>query len=681
MESSEENTNINEKQISLPEINVPNTFINNIEDNVEDYGQNISQQSIKFNIEEAVDVKYMNSESLDTLKDLKSSSSHNLVVKKTSERIFLIKNNYKLKIPNKNCSRLERIRTVHFKNQRSKNVYKKLELYRCNNKRNSSSFGKMKRSLRSDSVLNTVHPTKRIKRQIAKENIFGPKLTQIDNNKANKESFEARMGILTPKHSFTSQNYNFQSNKPMELEKKEEYKDNCNNNCLINSQQHIVNNNLNEKRNVFTTGVVNIVVAQVNNTSILDYNQKETLENLMLQGSLTSAESFISQLDTITSTSNSEMSNTNSKKDYFTIISSNESSSTTLTPPQTNFELISENDNFVMAKTSSYFKKNNSDSIRTLTSEGIKDKLKSTNNDFRTLDSQNTKPFLLDTIINMKIYPNIPENKCQNLYLDNCDNVIITNDKIKTMPASTFENDYISATRQIILKNIDKKSYKDDSGNRNHIYLPDENTIKDMLTETDNSQKRSCSEESRNYIPIADLWEKLSTLLDNAIRKLEESMMEKIKNEIKQVLSAFESNMNLKLAEPNSLDEGLQCCLVNNQIIDELTFNLNTECDNVNKIYKNSLETLHKKIEHVLDIIKPPVSTRISKDTEEGRSVAVSLSDGLKIIHSTKNNYIAHVISSPIRFLKENFLVVISAPIFCFALFMIYCFLALGTKF
>nr|XP_026484157.1 putative uncharacterized protein DDB_G0282133 [Vanessa tameamea] len=450
MESSEENTNINEKQISLPEINVPNTFINNIEDNVEAYGQNISQQ---------------------------------------------------------------------------------------------------------------IHPTKRIKRQIerdSKKNIFGPNLTQIDNNKADKESFEARMGILTPEHIFTSQNYNFQSNKPMELEKK----DNRNNNCLINSQHNIVNNNVNEKRNAFTTGVVNIVVAQVNNTSILDYNQNETLENLMLQESLTSAESFISQLDTITSTSNSEMSNTNSKRDYFTIISSNESSSITLTPPQTNFELISENDDFVMAKTSSYFKKNNSDSIRTLTPEGIKDKLKLANNDFRTLDSQNTKPFSLDTIINMKIYPNIPENKCQNLYIDNCDNVIITNDKIKTKPASTFENDYNAATRQIILKNIDKKSYRnDDSGNRNHIYLPDENTIKDMLTETDNSQKRSCSEESRNYIPIADLWEKLSTLLDNAIRKLEETIMEKIKNEIKQVLGAFESNMNLKLAEPSSLDEGLQCCL------------------------------------------------------------------------------------------------------------------------
>ncbi|CAH2098676.1 unnamed protein product [Euphydryas editha] len=513
---------------------------------------------------------------------------------------------------------------------------------------------------------------------------------------------------LKPENSNSSHNDDFHSINNIKSVMKLENKNNQNSSKiwpLIEYVEQITTCDRKKEKveNPFSTGVLNVALAQVNNVSVLDYNKKTDMsidiksqENILFRESLTSAESFLSESDTVTFSSSFDISKSNSIKDNSPNINLKENSSATLIPSQDLDEVNSFNDNFVIAKTSSYFKNNNSD--RTLIIPGLADDLSiPKNNDLQTFNNQDLKPALLDTIINMKIYPDLPKiNLIQENNFENLNNVIIAKETFRIPTLNKLENSSKCATKENFSKTTFIKSFsvEDDGDRRNHICLPSENTIREMLTRTEKMQKRSCSEESHNYTPAEDLCEKLTTFFDIAIHRLEESLLEKIRNELKQALTVFEkwnipnadtnktkSDISIKIVKPHSLDEELQCCLIQNDIIDELTLNLNNEGNPaLTRSNKNSMQAVNIKTEHKLDVIKSPVP-HLSKDTTLGYSVAASSSEGLKLKYSAKNQCVMRLISRPIKFFKENMIVIVSVPLFCFVLFLIYSFLVLVKTF
>lgn len=596
----------------------------------------------------------------------------------------------------------EGIKNIQFKNKhQDKNINKKLESYRDKNKSNISSTRRIIKKLYSDSILTP--QTSLIKKVFAKENTFDENKTFSSNLIHSLDNVSIQSQItLKQEYSDSSQN-DFHSvieiNSAVKLENKNtenspkvcpsiEYPEQIK---TCDRGKEVVENN-------FYAGTLNVLLAQVNNVAILDFNKKtntmKSRENLVFRDSLTSAESNLSESDTITLSLSFEMSQSNSKKVNSPNINLKENSSVTLTA-QGLHEVNSLNDNFVIAKTSSYFKVNSSD--RTLIiHDSANDLSKLTRNYLKNFNNEDLKPALLDTIINMKMYSDAPKTNLIQDNLDNLNDVIIANENFKIPTLYKLENDLKNSTRENFSKSTFRKPFstEDDGDRLNHIGLPSENIIREMLTGTEKSQKRSCSEDSKNYTPVEDLWEKLTAFLDIAIRRLEDSLLERIRNELKQALRVFEkfntpiadtnttkSGISIKIVKPNTFNEGLQCCLVHNDIIDELALNLKNKCNPArSKSYESNIPEINKKTEHKLDIIKPPMPN-LSKDTALGYSVVASSSEGLKVRDSSKNQYVLRLISRSVRFVKENLIVIVSVPLFCFVLFLVYSFLVLVKTF
>lgn len=607
-----------------------------------------------------------------------------------------------LKKQRRRYTHFEGIKNIQFKNKhQDKNINKKLESYRDENKSNISSTRRIIKKLYSDSILTP--QTSLIKKVFAKENTFDENKTCSSNliHSLDNVSIQSQT-TLKQKYSDSSQN-DFHSvieiNSAVKLENKntEKWPKVCPS-IKYPEQIKTCDRRKEEVENNVCAGTLNIVLAQVNNVAILDFNKKtntmKSRENIVFRDSLTSGESYLSESDTITLSSSFEISQSNSKKVNFPNINLKQNSSATLTAQGLD-EVNSLNDNFVIAKTSSYFKVNNSD--RTLIIRDSTNNLsKLTRNDLQNFNNQNLKPALLDTIINMKMYSDVPKNNLIQDNLDNLNDLIIANENFKIPTLYKFENDLKNATREKFSKSTFRKPFstEDDGDRLNRIGLPSENIIREMLTGTEKSQKISCSEDSKNDTPVEDLWEKLTAFFDIAIHRLEESLLERIGNELKQALSMFEkfntpiadsnrtkSGISIKIVKLNTFNEGLQCCLVHNDIIDELALNLKNKCEPARtKSYENNVPEVNKKTEHKLDIIKPPMPN-LSKDTALGYSVVASSSEGLKIRDSSKNQCVLRLISRSVRFIKENMIVIVSVPLFCFVLFLVYSFLVLVKTF
>lgn len=75
----------------------------------------------------------------------------------------------------------------------------------------------------------------------------------------------------------------------------------------------------------------------------------------------------------------------------------------------------------------------------------------------------------------------------------------------------------------------------------------------------------------------------------------------------------------------------------------------------------------------LLEVLKAPVEASVSTAKGKGDSLAVSISEGTTIKSSTQNS---SLMKNAISFLKENALIIVSVPLFCLSLFLVYIFLA-----
>ncbi|CAG4980549.1 unnamed protein product [Colias eurytheme] len=277
-------------------------------------------------------------------------------------------------------------------------------------------------------------------------------------------------------------------------------------------------------------------------------------------------------------------------------------------------------------------------------------------------------------------------------------NVIIAEGLQKLYPLKN-KGDNISLDK--FTKNVLKKSLDtENAAIYKNIKLPNEEIIKEIITERDNSQKISCSEESRHFQPFPDLWDKLTVTLDLAIKKLEESLSKKILGELQTTLQKFEhyahliSKQETKLQKPSNApdlhkieignlevnnEEGMQCDIIQSHVIDNLIQNKLSTDDQ--KSERSSKTKVLNKIKHPktfkdnFEILKAYIEPVVSKQLGDGDSVKIS-TEGVSL--TTTQARI--LFRGPLRFLKENYFVLSSVPAFFFCVFLIYGFIVLLIK-
>ncbi|XP_047509716.1 uncharacterized protein LOC125052746 isoform X2 [Pieris napi] len=275
-------------------------------------------------------------------------------------------------------------------------------------------------------------------------------------------------------------------------------------------------------------------------------------------------------------------------------------------------------------------------------------------------------------------------------YVIDTNHVIIADDMRKLYPLKSkgdgqqFMNKF---TENLIKKTFD---IKDNFQKNVTVTLPNESTIQEILTQRENVQKLSCSEESRNFQPFPDMWEKISLTLDIAIKRLEESLSDKILNELKTTLHKIEHFANqISLQKPNESgdvdaiekgesnnDEGMQCNIIQSYVIDNLMIKLSEEDQSEGSARTKILKVKHPKmLADTFEVLKA-YSKPVSIPTGEGDSLRVSSGES-EISTQSRRRILFH---GPLRFLRENSVVLGSVPAFFVYMLVIYGFVMLVVK-
>lgn len=470
-------------------------------------------------------------------------------------------------------------------------------------------------------------------------------------------------------------------------------------------EKYHINNNTEESKNQNSFKTEIEVALALNDASISKYlkiNCEQSREGMLYKENLTSAESFMSESDIFNITSSQEISgmhiqNVNVSK------SDNDKICIVINDVVKTFNNnTSDSDTFVKTQTSSY-SKNRSDSVdmssdQTLTylSE-LTNQTSPCNIYFQPTRKAEAKSALLDT--NETIFPKPDRCSSNSLGTDNyLTNDIIITDELRRVPLAIRE---LTADKNI--RNVMQKSFSvDNDGDRpKNINLPNEDTIRSILEAE--VEKKSCSEEFRYFIPQADVLEKLISFLDTAIRRMEDSLLKRIGNEVKSTLDKFEkflpvkeehdfvkSNIKFESTDENKSDLSrlesddlsvlqesvhVQCGLVKNEIIDELT-KMTIEGERNAKCPVQITETkVMIKNEDSFKVLKPvELCTSVG---EQGDSHITSLSEDVRVERLSKKSSLLSYLAVPIRFVKTNILVLTSVPAFFVSIFLLYSFFML----
>ncbi|XP_050679522.1 uncharacterized protein LOC126975590 isoform X3 [Leptidea sinapis] len=225
------------------------------------------------------------------------------------------------------------------------------------------------------------------------------------------------------------------------------------------------------------------------------------------------------------------------------------------------------------------------------------------------------------------------------------------------------------------------------------VSLPDENTIKAILTEKENAHKMTCVVESRNVQSSSECWDKISTTLDLAMRKLGVSLSDKILGELKKTLANFEKFMPKQIksskalsVDMNQLELGFiklasqenfaQCDLIHKQVIDDLMLKLSltrnkSEKSSKVKVVSKVMSSKNSSIK-ILKAYEDPHNSKVG----EGDSIKISTTEAIPTSTRTKKA----LFDLPLRFMKENSFVLSGVPAFFLCLILIYGFIVFLIK-
>lgn len=338
------------------------------------------------------------------------------------------------------------------------------------------------------------------------------------------------------------------------------------------------------------------------------------------------------------------------------------------------------------------------------------------------IDKSMNRTALLDTVINMGIFPEMtPSTSSEVNFNHNFNNVFITGDSGKFMENPPFKRDItlekIKETSKYVLKKSNNQTENELSTQKN-INLPDESAIKAFINDNDKMESKFCSGEIGNYpSSMTELWDRLVMVVDTAVKRLENSLTEKIISEMKRSLTMFEhtnqttkqevlacdvdkekgdmviSNNEVSIEkedERTEVDEILQCDLVGNQIIDNIMLKLSLEGPRA-IIPGTSSKSLQKckrpKIfRDRFEVLKPPV---VECTDVEGKGDTITVSTTAPSeLEDVKTFKCTHCIlrspmmffRTPMTFLRENMLVISSVPAFFIIMLCVYGLIVLVVK-
>ncbi|XP_022828831.1 uncharacterized protein LOC111358136 [Spodoptera litura] len=373
--------------------------------------------------------------------------------------------------------------------------------------------------------------------------------------------------------------------------------------------------------------------------------------------------------------------------------------------------LVSSDENFVIARTSSDFNKLSITSNYTYTSNSDTTLRNETlPPDLPTKEELARRTAILDKVINLGYYPVITPSTSSDANIK-LNDVIVT-DNLKRYPKNKGDEVEIDLHTNMLKL---KKSYEIEKLTclQKNISLPNDITIKAKIKESEKSQKRSCADEVRVKYPtdMNDMWERLTLVLDLAVKRLEETLAEKIVNDIKR-LSVFNQNESKILKLDNQMDSStltqincerptphmvhkevfvaqnilkedidgsVQCNLVQNQVIDQLMFKLSIE--GPKPVSDVSIKKLKKTeiVKDYFEILKPPATASVAMEAGRGDIVTVSTATE-EIYASEKICRLKGMLNASMTFLRENMFIITSVPTFFIVMLCFYGIIVITLK-
>ncbi|KAJ0170561.1 hypothetical protein K1T71_013932 [Dendrolimus kikuchii] len=461
-----------------------------------------------------------------------------------------------------------------------------------------------------------------------------------------------------------------------------------------------------EKITPFKTDVINVAVAVScnQNTNQFQKVEKNLNETLLLKENLTSTESLIKTIGNLTSEPPSnEESDILVKEDIGGSLNDKGSSNKTLTGDNSSSLQFTDDDTFILAKTSSDFnREDNSDCTLTTDSENLIHSLnlRANGNDFNNNSEPYYKINVRDTILDIGMFPEIAPSTSSG-FKYNRDTQIINdytgyslnlNSKGDVMPAENLNE---------LSKNVLKKQFGkvDEASPHKHINLPNTDILKTMLKEHEKAQNKTCSRESQNNCPInvPEMWDRLLLVLDLTVQKLEETLADKIVKELKKYLiftnethpipkTHFLESKQPK-PEDNELttnehttditmkrtEEPTQCELVSSMVIDKFMTRLSGEGPQVS--IPESVQKLlkPKALKDYFEVLKAPAKHPIRVIADKGDTITVSTTTiDEENTEQVKFRRLKLLFAVPYHFLRENIFVLTGVPTFFVALICMY---------
>lgn len=593
-----------------------------------------------------------------------------LYTKEEPEAIFMAaKNNRKYKKSKNVKGKLKNSVNIKQKNFKYKSTKKAIDaqIARFYGKKDYTiDVDQIQKELSSDEVSSVVSRTRVLHKITAKENLLeGSELlsfiSDVGLNEFDNESFTS--SLLSVKKSMVS------NSSQNTLTQKASKTSSRNKNELCLDLIKISTENIPYKKDVINVAIaVNYKRSKMNTRDETGNLPSKEEKELVKCANLTSHELMNPLLCNLTSDSPTNFDNF-----------SFESSVDTLVNEKSSVDVYS--DKFVIARTSSDFTqpdestitlKNNIDTVLDIEFESIDNTIKK------------NKPMPLETVISLDSYTKMaPSTSLVTPYEYDCNNVIVTN---------TLNNDQyqincgkVDSKKREITKNILKKNNNQQKANSMNktINLPNQADIKALLNENEVPQIK-CAEESRHPSYMPEIWDRLVTTLDLAVKRLEENMVEKIIKDLKKFIVGHPLRKDIPFSEnlvdvdvlnkqeavketKPSVELGLQCDLVKNTIIDQIMQKLSTDGPKIIEqgvVIKSLNES---KLSKDFDVLKPPdVIHQIV--TEKGDAVTVSS----KSREVCKFRRLKMLVAGALNSVRENVFVITSVPTFFFVLLCVY---------
>ncbi|XP_030041225.1 uncharacterized protein LOC115456347 [Manduca sexta] len=643
---------------------------------ITDMSQDNDQTEALKDAAQCADIKKSSETTLATLTNSNSIQNIQPEVIFNSVHVKLFKDESKFRKKNHKNKRVDK-KNFHFKCKHCKSITKKIKLRYNKSKRNAVATDIVERGLCN--LSNIINQSRILKKVFAVENLLEE---QPLSDRVSTEEFSSLSSSTTKKDVLSHSSDNT-------LTRKWSSSSSRNDNSSINTYSSVIQVS-SENVIPYKTDVLNVAVAVAfNKAKANECKQRQFITNeevYLAKQDLTGADTVI--LPTVTLTSKpSSYENTHIKnaRDIVNHIEDASSNATLIGNNKKSSLAISiDEDTFVIARTSSDFNKSSFNSNLTLTNSEIQSDETITGNEGYARDSDYNNEKLLNAVINLGMFPE--SNPSTSKFNENA--VIVTKEH-KTYVKK--DDDVILNEQGDLVKNILKKNFdvEKNLGVHKIITLPDETIIRAKLKENHVTQSKTENEfPNTNPSTLSEMWDRLILILDAALKRIEETLPNRIIQEIKKILD-FDNYKNFVLkvmsektadiaAKESVLnkgvyvdmlqtetDENLQCDLLQNQVIDRLMTKLYPEGPTINSP-KFSHKLITKIFREYLDDLSPGLETDIEKE-ETMSGVEPELAQDVSRFHRLKV-----LLSVPIKFMKENAFVMTSVPTFLLILLCMY---------